>query len=83
MNWNQHVAGAILLAFVGAGVFACTAVAQPAAPIRGSAAAGPSVFFPQKTFEFQAVIDGVKVVHDFVVTNKGSVALLINDVRTG
>lgn len=43
----------------------------------------PAVFFPEKAFEFAPVIDGVNVVHDFVVLNKGTVPLLINNVRTG
>jgi len=52
------------------------------APKPGSAGS-PSVFFPEKVFEFQPVVDGVKVVHDFVVMNKGTTLLLIENVRTG
>jgi hypothetical protein len=29
------------------------------------------------------VVDGAKVVHDFVVMNKGTTPLLIENVRTG
>jgi hypothetical protein len=36
-----------------------------------------------KVFEFQPVIDGVNVVYDFIVLNKGSAPLLISNVRTG
>jgi len=43
----------------------------------------PAVFFPEKTFEFQPVLDGVKVVHDFTIMNKGSDPLIIENVRTG
>ena len=54
---------------------------QPA-PMPGSAGF-PTVFFPEKVFEFQPVVDGVKVVHDLVVMNKGTTLLLIENVRTG
>lgn len=43
----------------------------------------PAVFFPEKAFEFAPVIDGVSVVHDFVVFNKGTAPLQISNVRTG
>jgi len=52
------------------------------APAPGSAGS-PAIFFPEKVFEFQPVVDGVKVVHDFVVMNKGTTPLLIENVRTG
>jgi hypothetical protein len=51
-------------------------------PLPGSAGS-PAVFFTEKVFEFQPVVDGVKVVHDFVVMNKGTTLLLIENVRTG
>ena len=51
-------------------------------PVPGSAGS-PAVFFPEKVFEFQPVVDGAKVVHDFVVLNKGTTLLLIENVRTG
>jgi hypothetical protein len=83
MRWYQHAVGAIMLAVLPILVSLCAAQAQSASP--GSVGSGPgaSVFFPQKVFEFQPVIDGVKVIHDFVVMNTGSVPLLISDVRTG
>jgi hypothetical protein len=56
--------------------------ADQSAPVSGSAGS-PAIFFPEKVFEFQPVVDGVKVVHDFVVMNKGAVLLLIENVRTG
>ena len=54
---------------------------QPA-PVAGSAGS-PAIFFPEKVYEFQPVVDGVKVVHDFVVMNRGTAPLLIENVRTG
>jgi hypothetical protein len=45
--------------------------------------AGPSVFFPQTQHEFAPVLEGTKVVHDFVIQNKGTETLNIERVRTG
>jgi hypothetical protein len=43
----------------------------------------PAVLFPEKIFEFAAVIEGANVEHDFVILNKGTAPLFINSVRTG
>jgi hypothetical protein len=45
--------------------------------------ASPAVFVPEKVFEFPPVIDGAKVLHDFVVVNRGTAPLTIESVRTG
>ena len=45
--------------------------------------AGPAVLFPQTLYEFSPVLDGAKVVHEFVVQNKGTAALNIERVKTG
>jgi hypothetical protein len=45
--------------------------------------AGPSAFFPQTLYEFSPVLDGAKVVHEFVVQNKGTATLNIERVKTG
>jgi hypothetical protein len=67
-----------LLAFAPASP-AADAKTSPAAP----AGEVPAVFFPQKSFEFPAVIEGIKVIHDFVVMNKGAGPLVIVNVKTG
>ena len=61
------------------------AFCPPDAPAQSKETAGgtPVVFFPEKVFEFSPVIDGVKVVHDFVVINQGTLPLAIENVRTG
>jgi len=69
----------MLLAVLMGWAFSPPAPAQPNLTPGGS----PAVFFPEKVFEFQPVIDGVKVVHDFVVANRGTVPLAIDNVRTG
>jgi hypothetical protein len=72
-----------MLAVMAAWVCPCQTLAQSSKPDSGATAGGPSVFFPVKVFEFEPVIDGASVVHDFVVLNKGSAPLQINNVRTG
>jgi hypothetical protein len=44
---------------------------------------GPSAFFPEATYEFTPVLDGSKVVHEFVIQNKGTAALTVEKVKTG
>lgn len=44
---------------------------------------GPSAFFPETTFEFTPVLDGSKVVHEFVIQNKGTETLKVERVKTG
>ena len=45
--------------------------------------AEPAAFFPQTLYEFSPVLDGEKVVHEFVVQNKGKATLNIERVKTG
>ena len=45
--------------------------------------AGPAAFFPQNLYEFTPVLDGAKVVHEFVIQNKGTAILNIERVKTG
>lgn len=83
MQCHRPAAGAVILAVFALAVLADVAQAQPATPGAGDSKPGASVFVLEKTFEFKPVIDGAKVIHDFVVMNKGSDALVISDVRTG
>jgi hypothetical protein len=43
----------------------------------------PALFLPVKSWEFEPVVDGVEVIHDFVVQNKGTAPLNIERVKTG
>ena len=43
----------------------------------------PVVFFPETSYTFDPVVDGVYVTYDFVFQNKGDGLLKINRVRTG
>jgi hypothetical protein len=79
MHLRRMTVYGLLLATLMGWAFSRPAPAQPNLPTGGS----PAVYFPEKVFEFQPVIDGVKVVHDFVVANRGAVPLTIDNVRTG
>lgn len=41
------------------------------------------VHFPEKMHEFEPVVEGLKVTHDFVIQNKGTAVLQIQKVKTG
>jgi hypothetical protein len=43
----------------------------------------PTAFFPETLHEFTPVLDGSKVVHEFVIQNKGLAPLTIERVKTG
>lgn len=43
----------------------------------------PSAFFPETSYEFSPVLDGAKVVHEFVIQNKGTATLKVDKVKTG
>jgi hypothetical protein len=42
-----------------------------------------SAFFPETRYEFTPVLDGAKVVHEFVIQNKGTAMLKVEKVKTG
>lgn len=70
---------ALALAAAAALAFGAAAASGPPTP----AAESPGLFIPQRSFEFQPVVDGAKVVHDFAILNKGAAPLVIEKVRTG
>lgn len=72
-----------MMLLLGLAVFTGVVHAQAAASGAGGPAPEAAVFFPEKTFEFKPVIEGAKVIHDFVVMNRGSAPLVISGVRTG
>jgi hypothetical protein len=83
MRSHHPAVAAVMLTVLVLAVFPGLALAQPASPAAGGSMPGAAVFFPEKTFEFQPVIEGAKVIHDFIVMNQGSAPLVISDVRTG
>jgi hypothetical protein len=43
---------------------------------------GPEAFVPNADYEFQVVLDGTKITHDFVIQNKGDAVLKVEKVET-
>ncbi len=44
---------------------------------------GPKGYLPQDVFEFESVLEGTPVVHDFILYNKGDEPLQILKVKSG
>lgn len=42
-----------------------------------------SYFVPEKQFTFQPVVEGMEVIHDFLILNKGTTELSVLNVKTG
>lgn len=49
----------------------------------GDNATGPKAYIPEPRYEFDPVLDGDEVVHDFAIYNKGDATLEILKVETG
>ena len=61
-------------------------VAPPTVPetqAKNAADTAPEAFVPQKHHTFPSTMDGAKVLHDFIIQNKGDAPLKITKVRTG
>lgn len=41
----------------------------------------PKVIFPSTRYEFQSVMEGVEIKHDFIIENHGEAPLVISKVR--
>ena len=64
----------VFLAATASGYGADTAATQQKTPI---------AHFPVSHYRFDTVVDGTDVVYDFVIQNKGSAPLDVENVRTG
>ena len=42
---------------------------------------GPKAVFPEMTYKFEPVTEGVKIKHDFIVENHGNAPLVIKNIR--
>ena len=43
----------------------------------------PSVVFPESEYEFDALFEGIDVLHDFVIQNRGTATLDVQKVSGG
>jgi hypothetical protein len=51
-------------------------------PIQKTAAKDqPEVFYPETQYEFEPVMEGGEIKHDFIIENHGRVPLIIKNVR--
>jgi hypothetical protein len=44
---------------------------------------GPVAFSPEPVYEFEPVLDGESVSHDYIIQNKGTAVLNVEHIRTG
>lgn len=59
-----------------------TQTSSPTGTAAGSAALkGPKAVFPVLKYEFEPVLEGVKVTHDFIIENHGDAPLVIKNIR--
>jgi hypothetical protein len=77
-RFRYFVLGALsLVAVLGGNLWAAQSTpSQPAV-----AQEFPKAVFPETRYEFDAVMEGTKIEHDFVIENHGSAPLEIKNVR--
>jgi hypothetical protein len=44
---------------------------------------GPAVFLPEEVFEFEPVLEGAEVIHEFAILNQGDELLEILKIQSG
>lgn len=71
----------ILMSFVVTMSFLVLFLTYLPATLYGSS--GPIASISEKQYDFGEVSDGSEVVHDFLITNRGTEQLIITDVKTG
>jgi len=57
-----------------------TTTSSEAEEVSGKA---PLAFLPADTYEFEPTLAGTKVMHDFVIQNRGTAPLEIQNVKSG
>ena len=65
----------------------CTLLALSALSVisfaKEEAVQAPSLFFPTPKYEFEEVLEGDEVLHDFAIRNRGTVPLKLLRVKPG
>ena len=68
-------------------LFICTLFTMAALSVTSfaeeEAVQAPSLFFPAPKYEFEEVLEGDEVLHDFAIHNRGTAALNLLRVRPG
>ncbi len=65
------------------GCMACVFMMPGYATATESSPKVPQAFLPERVFEFQPVLEGTQVVHEFVLKNKGEAPLNILQIKSG
>ncbi|KJS32417.1 MAG: hypothetical protein VR64_06710 [Desulfatitalea sp. BRH_c12] len=63
-------------------IIAWMATTAYAAGAPDGAADSPKAVFPQPSYEFQTIIEGQEIKHDFIVENRGDAPLSILRIQT-
>ena len=70
-----------LICTIGFGAAAQPAMAQTQAAKAAGTDEVPKAVFPQTRYQFEAVMEGQELKHDFIVENRGNAPLIIKKVR--
>lgn len=60
---------------------AAQAAATPSKAESATSQDVPKAIFPRTRYEFESVMEGVEIKHDFIIENHGQVPLVISKVR--
>ena len=82
MKYREILITAVLVLFLGAGV-AIGAADNNALTTADESVEQPAAVISHVEYEFDAVVDGTQVTHDFAVKNTGNGMLEISRVKTG
>jgi hypothetical protein len=75
----------LVFAFIGFNLFSTPPASAAQNASKGSqdiTGAAPQSFYPQTRYEFEPVMEGTQVKHDFMIENRGNAPLIIQNVRS-
>ena len=68
--------------FIIGSIFLFFAFTSMAFGVENAPATFPKALVPQPHYEFDAVVDGTEVIHDYIIRNKGTALLEVQKVKT-
>jgi hypothetical protein len=69
--------------FIIGSIFLYLAFTSMAFGTENAPATFPKALAPQPHYEFDSVVDGTEVIHDYIIRNKGTAPLEIQKIKTG
>ncbi len=66
-----------------AAIFLLLFVLDPGAFAETTPAPAPKAVLPERTYEFEPVVEGTLVSHRFILQNRGDATLVIEQIKTG